>query len=273
MKIKFWGVRGSHPVSGKGYVEFGGNTTCLSVEVANKIFIIDAGTGIINLDEELYNKYDEFNILFTHTHIDHIQGFMFFKPLYSKFKKINLYGPNLLGESFFESLKKIMGPSIFPVGIESMIGINNVKVLKDREKIELDLEKGKLIIEPKYLKEHPLGGVYAYKFSYNNKSFVFATDIESKIEGFEDLIDFSKEVDLLIHDAQYEEKEYKNRIGWGHSTSSMAAVNARLAKVKQLCLTHYNSHNTDEIVKEKLIVAKKEFLNTILAKDLLEINL
>ena len=50
MKIKFWGVRGSHTVSGIDFLKYGGNTTCLSVEVEDKIFLIDAGSGIINSD-------------------------------------------------------------------------------------------------------------------------------------------------------------------------------------------------------------------------------
>ena len=63
MKIKFWGVRGSHTVSGIDFLKYGGNTTCLSVEVEDKIFLIDAGSGIINFDIEESYKYNEFNML------------------------------------------------------------------------------------------------------------------------------------------------------------------------------------------------------------------
>ena len=109
MKIKFWGVRGSHTVSGIDFLKYGGNTTCLSVEVEDKIFLIDAGSGIINFDIEESNKYTEFNMLFTHVHIDHLQGFMFFKPLYSTNKKVNLFGPVFKNKSFYESIKGLMG--------------------------------------------------------------------------------------------------------------------------------------------------------------------
>ena len=100
MKIKFWGVRGSHTVSGINFLKYGGNTTCLSVEGEDKIFLIDAGSRIKNFDIEESYKYNEFNMLFTHVHIDHLQGFMFFNPLYSYSKKVNLFGPVFGNKSF-----------------------------------------------------------------------------------------------------------------------------------------------------------------------------
>lgn len=273
MKIKFWGVRGSHPICGKKFLNYGGNSTCLSVEVEDKLFIIDAGTGIINCDNENNNKYDEFNLLFTHMHIDHLQGFMFFKPLYSKSKTVNLYGPMLLNQSYFDSIKGLMSNNLFPAGIDSMNGIKSVTVLKQTDKLEFKLKNGLLVIETKFLDVHPLGGVYVYKFIYNNKSFVFATDVEGKKEGLRELIEFSEGVDLLIHDAQYEDKEYEKKKGWGHSTAGMAIRNAELANVKTLCLTHYNPDDSDEYLDNKLVKLKKIYSNLIFAKDGLEIIL
>ena len=51
MKVKFYGVRGSLPVCGREFERYGGNTTCIRIlrEKANRIAILDAGTGIRNL--------------------------------------------------------------------------------------------------------------------------------------------------------------------------------------------------------------------------------
>lgn len=274
MRIRFWGVRGSHPISHKDYLKYGGNTTCISVELENQIFIIDAGTGIINLDEELSNKYEKFHLLFTHMHIDHVQGFMFFKPLYSKTKTVNLYGPVLLNHSFYETVKELMSGNLFPASVENMVGIKNIKIIENRESsMEFLLNGGKLEVFSRFFNVHPRGGVIVYKFIYNEKSFVFATDIESREGGMAELIEYSKDVDLLIHDAQYSDEEYKHKIGWGHSTYKMAIENAKKSNVKKLCLTHYNSLDTDEKLDKREKEISEEFRNLIFAKEGLEINL
>src|SRR6266536_41043 len=96
MKVKFYGVRGSIPVCGKEFQRYGGNTTCLRVyrEAANRIVIIDAGTGIRNIGKELVKQemdQDVINILFSHFHWDHIQGFPFFAPAYKKDQRIGIH--------------------------------------------------------------------------------------------------------------------------------------------------------------------------------------
>ncbi|MBI4652000.1 MBL fold metallo-hydrolase, partial [Candidatus Desantisbacteria bacterium] len=88
MKIKFWGVRGSIPVSGESFTQFGGNTTCIQVVTDdNEVIIIDSGTGIRALGNDLMQSefskgQGKASLLFTHTHWDHIQGFPFFTPFF-----------------------------------------------------------------------------------------------------------------------------------------------------------------------------------------------
>lgn len=273
MKIKFWGVRGSHTVSGIDFLKYGGNTTCLSVEVEDKIFLIDAGSGIINFDIEESYKYNEFNMLFTHVHIDHLQGFMFFNPLYSHSKKVNLFGPVFGNKSFYESIKGLMESNLFPVGIEAMVGINSINILQNNCEKEYVLKEGKLNIQAKILNVHPRSGVVVYKFSYNNKSFVFATDVESKEGGLEELVEFSKGTDLLIHDGQYNDNEYIKKIGWGHSTINMAITNAKLSNSKILCITHHDIYKNDKSLDEELEKSKQDYPSIIFARENLEIKI
>ena len=56
-KIKFRGVRGSIPVPGKSTIKYGGNTTCIEVKINGNTIIIDAGTGIINLGNEMVSSF------------------------------------------------------------------------------------------------------------------------------------------------------------------------------------------------------------------------
>ena len=81
-KIKFRGVRGSYPVADKDFLKYGGNTSCIEVHVGGHLIILDAGTGLISLGNELMQKYIESgttitdrtpvrcSILLSHIHLD-----------------------------------------------------------------------------------------------------------------------------------------------------------------------------------------------------------
>ncbi|MDN5304362.1 MAG: hypothetical protein PWP46_1246 [Fusobacteriaceae bacterium] len=292
IKIKFWGVRGSHNVFGDEYKKYGGNTTCLSIEIRRKIIIFDAGSGIINYGKDILKnkKNTELNIFFTHTHIDHIQGLMYFTPIYMKKYFINFIGSAVFNASFSDILNNIMDHQYFPVkfkqtgSYKKIYEIHDSQIViirEDNSNIEIynknyelyEIEENDIVISCMHAINHPVGGVNIYKIEYKNKKIVFATDVESYAYGDEKLIEFSKDVDILIHDSAYLDEEYKIKQGWGHSTPEMAAINAKRANVKKLYLTHHSPDDTDEIVDRKLKIAKKTFKESYLAYEGLEIDL
>jgi ribonuclease BN (tRNA processing enzyme) len=119
---------------------------------------------------------------------------------------------------------------------------------------------------------HPKTGVFIYKIeTIDNKSLVYATDTEGYIGNDVRIIEFAKNADVLIHDAQYTDNEYLDpslpKQGWGHSTFRMATDVAKAANVGSLYLFHHDpSHNDDkmdEIEKE----ARKLFKNTYVARE------
>ncbi|MEI8664614.1 MBL fold metallo-hydrolase [Pseudoalteromonas sp. B28] len=78
MKVEFFGVRGSMPSARSNTHIFGGNTSCVYIEQNNgKDLILDSGTGIVELGTRLLETQSPINILLTHNHWDHIQGFPF----------------------------------------------------------------------------------------------------------------------------------------------------------------------------------------------------
>ncbi|MBP7211560.1 hypothetical protein KBA27_01865, partial [bacterium] len=103
-KVKFRGVRGSYPIANKNFLKYGGNTACVEVRAGKHLIIIDAGTGLISLGEDLVrehlasgtNIYDrepvDATILLSHIHQHHIQGFTFFKPSHIASTKLNVFG-------------------------------------------------------------------------------------------------------------------------------------------------------------------------------------
>ena len=63
--------------------------------------------------------------------------------------------------------------------------------------------------------------------------------------------DIFDQVDLLLHDAQYTVEEYKNRLGWGHSSMEDAIDLAIMAKVKRLLLFHHDPGHSDVWLNER----------------------
>ncbi|MDQ7778920.1 MAG: MBL fold metallo-hydrolase, partial [Planctomycetota bacterium] len=120
MKVKFWGVRGSIATPGKSTVKYGGNTSCIEVRVGNRLIVLDCGTGMRALSGALLQeKYTgRIDILVSHTHWDHIQGFPFFAPIFIPGSEVHVWGPMQDQKSFQEVMKSQMSYSYFPV--ESM---------------------------------------------------------------------------------------------------------------------------------------------------------
>jgi len=255
MHVKFWGTRGSIATPGAASTKYGGNTTCLTVKKdANSAepIIIDAGTGIRPLSEELMDtgRPISVKILFTHTHWDHIQGFPFFVPAYFPDTTIDLYSCEKLGGSLKESLMTQMDTRNFPVSYDKL----QAKI-RYHEFCDGDVLNGIKIRNIRL--NHPGSGL-GFRFEYNNHKIVFLTDHELEEEPYsgsslKETIEFCRGADLLIHDAQYLKEEMKLYKGWGHSAVDDVFKMAVAAKVKSLVLFHHNPTRSDSEIDEILI--------------------
>jgi phosphoribosyl 1,2-cyclic phosphodiesterase len=254
MIIKVWGSRGSIPVSGREYIKYGGDTTCVEIRTqSGDIIIIDAGTGIRRLGNQLAEeKCFDLNFIFTHAHWDHIMGFPFFKPLYFKKSTIRLHRCPFHSKFVESILPTVMAPPNFPVKYTDIIA-----QMSYSETCPLEFEIGSVNVVPIAL-SHPNGGS-GYKFIEDGKTFVFLTDNELGYVhpgglAFEDYLEFSSGADLLIHDAEYTPEEYKTYLDWGHSNYTDTLDLAQKAAVKKLGLFHLNQERTDkemdQIVKD-----------------------
>jgi phosphoribosyl 1,2-cyclic phosphodiesterase len=246
MRITFWGARGSIPVSGCEYQKYGGDTTCVEIRTKNdEVIIIDAGSGIRKLGIKLLaEKRFKFHMLFTHAHWDHLIGFPFFKPIYFKGTQIDMYGHHFALESITEIVSKSMRPPFFPVNFDD-IGAEITSKVALMDGFQID----SVTIIPVPI-SHPNQGL-GYKIIEGDKTFVFITDNELSYrhhEGLEysEYMEFSKNADLLVHDAEYTEEQYKFAKTWGHSIYKDAHRLALEANVKQFGLFHHNQERSDE---------------------------
>ncbi|WP_054034240.1 MBL fold metallo-hydrolase [Desulfatitalea tepidiphila] len=256
MLIRCWGSRGSIPVSGKEYIKYGGDTTCLEIRTrSDDIIIVDAGTGIRRLGNALIQegRY-QYNFLLTHGHWDHLMGFPFFKPLFLEHPQIHMHrGP--FHKKFMESMfSKVMAPPNFPVRYSDL----KAKIFYEAGN-PVQFEIGSVTVIPIQI-SHPNTGK-GYKFIEDGKTFVFLTDNEL---GFvhpgglpaSEYLEFCRGADLLIHDAEYTPREYKLLIEWGHSSYLDVLELAFKAEVKQLGLFHLNQERTDDEVDEMVAACR-----------------
>lgn len=306
-KIKFRGVRGSHPVCSRNQLAYGGNTACVEVFVNGKYIVLDGGTGIINLGNDLVRDYIasgtnnenrkpiDVTILFSHAHLDHIQGLPFFKPAYIRSSNINIYGLRARNKDFGEILDETIFAHIFPVELQEMsakITVSNIhesetilirpdkeepEVIRLSRDKELNVSDDTIVISCTKSYAHPKDGVMIYKISCYGKSVVYATDKESYVGGDSKLTTFARNADVLIHDAQFTQEDYMTPIapkqGFGHSTPEMAVEAAKQANVSQLVLFHHEPTYDDNTLKKIEEKAKGTFYNTIMSYEDLEIDL
>ncbi len=274
MKIKFYGVRGSLPVCGREFEKYGGNTTCIKIvrEKVNRIAILDAGTGIRKLGKEIIEEgvnQQIINIVFSHFHWDHIQGFPFFLPAYNPNQKIGILAMGRRGEA--HDLKGIfskqMQEEYFPIQMEMMGAQFDFLSYGDEEVIQGAFVKS----IPQFHKR--LGGSYGFRLDDEGVSLVVCTDLEY-VDGIIDpaIVAFAKDADLLIHDGQFTTEEYHNKFkGWGHATWEQAVEVAEQAHVKKLIITHHDPDHNDNFLDDLEKQCQKVFPNSLFAKEGMEI--
>lgn len=279
MIIRCWGARGSIPVSGKNYLRYGGNTTCLEVRNGqDDILLVDAGSGIREAGNAFLSaKRHDFTLLMTHAHWDHIMGFPFFKPLYRQKTNISIRGCAFARDSIRDMLARVMSAPYFPLNYDDVhANVFYSNICEDA------FVQGEMTIAPIAL-SHPNQGT-GFKFSEAGKAFVFLTDNELGFchEGGltpDDYCEFCRGADLLIHDAEYRDAEYPKIKGWGHSTIEQAVTLALDAGVKQLGLFHHNQDRLDDEIDDmvgrcrEIIRERKSTLQCFAVHQLMEITL
>jgi len=250
MKVRIWGARGSIPVSGKEYLKYGGDTTCVEIRTNNdEIIIVDAGSGIRQLGNTLLaEQRDKFNLIFTHAHWDHLMGFPFFKPIYFSNTQMDLFGCPFAQASIQEFLKESMSPPHFPVNLSDLKA-----TIRYHGTCTGAFTIASVHIIP-ILLSHPNQGI-GYKFIEDGKTFVFLTDNELAFKHpggleFQEYIQFSLDADLLLHDSEFTEKEYARTKGWGHSLYQDALRLASDARVKRFGMIHHNQERFDGAIDD-----------------------
>ena len=265
LRVKFWGCRGSIACPSPDHLKYGGNTTCLEVDAGGHLFILDAGTGIRELGEDiLQSDQNHVHILLTHTHWDHINGFPFFAPAFNPKKSFEIMAGHLYDKSGVQHVfESQMENPVFPVPLEAMTAGLYFSDFKAGD----DINIAPNVKVRTALLNHP-NDATGYRIDYNGKSVCLITDTEH-VPGQPDqnILGLIEGADLVIYDSTYTEEEFPDKIGWGHSTWEEGVRLCKAANVKQLVIFHHDPTHDDAFMDKLAEEAKKAWSGAFVVRE------
>lgn len=202
-----------------------------------------------------------FDVLFTHYHWDHLMGLPFFAPLYEGDSHLAFHGAPYRQRTVQEILETAIGPPWFSVAL------SDTPSRKDYVNLTGDgIEVGPFAVRTARL-SHPQG-VTAYRVEHAGGSMVLATDVECGDTGTDpELVALSRNVDVLVHDAQYTPDELPAMRGRGHSSWRQAVETARASGARRLILYHHDPARTDDEIDAVVREAAREFPDVEAARE------
>jgi phosphoribosyl 1,2-cyclic phosphodiesterase len=249
MKIKVWGARGSIPAPGPETTRYGGNTSCVEVTMADgSTLILDAGTGIRNLGLALPPSAHTIHILLTHLHLDHIQGLLFFAPLFDPDTEVVVWGPPSPDASLLDRVARYISAPLAPIEVRELPAVS----FREAEPDDWELGSARIRAHAVIHRGPTLG----YRIEGDGASLCYIPDHEPGLGRPLSALDddwisgfgLAQEASLLIHDCQYTDAEYPDHLGWGHSPLSDTLEFAHRTVVERLLLFHHDPLHTDDFL-------------------------
>ncbi|MGH7289631.1 MAG: MBL fold metallo-hydrolase, partial [Myxococcota bacterium] len=237
-----------------------GNTSCVGVRCRDgSVVVLDAGTGIRRLGATIGPEVRRVDLLLTHLHLDHIEGLGFFAPLFRRGLEVHIWAPASTTLDLRARLSRYLSPPIFPVRLRDLpceLELHDV-VGADRLPIgDLDVRTA-LVCHP--------GPTVGYRIREGDVSLAYLPDHEPAFgsvdfprnpewtSGFE----LAADADLLIHDAQYGDGAYADRVGWGHSAVRDMCAFASAVGAARVVPFHYDPSDTDADLDRRFDEARR----------------
>lgn len=256
MRVHLCGVRGSTPATGSAFACYGGDTSCVAIarDGADPTLLLDAGTGLAQVDAIMNARPFRGTILLSHLHWDHTHGLPFFRSGDQAAAVVRVLLPAQAGSAApgggaDELLARAMSPPHFPITPGELRGSWSFGALEEgRHDLEgFAVHAGEI--------PHKGGRTFGYRVDDGTHALAYLPDhgpiaLGDGPGGFgpyhETALALARDVDLLIHDAQYTNDEYAVRREFGHSTIEYALGLAAAAQVRHLLLFHHDPGRTDD---------------------------
>lgn len=255
MQVTFHGVRGSTPCPGGTCTRYGGNTSCVVVDVDGEApFVFDLGTGLRSWgDTQPLDGTFRAHAFVTHFHFDHIQGLPFLAAADRVGAEFNIYGPGLTGHDVVERWTELIRPPWFPVEMDQLRG-----TYTNHDVCNADFSIGRAKVRVRAVPH--VGLTLGYRIDGDGTSVAYVPDHQAPqdlIGVADSVIELCEGVDLLIHDAQYTDNDWLTKSQWGHCTVKYAVDVAIACKARALALFHHDPARSDAEVDELLAIAAR----------------
>ena len=253
MQVTLCGVRGSIPTPDSDKLRYGGNTSCVLLELDGGQLILDAGSGIRNLGARLYGRREEIHILLTHLHLDHIMGLLFFAPFFDTEAQVTVWGPPGSFRDLRRRLARYLSTPLSPIEMRELPAHVRFCEVPSGPWRLLGAECRADFVTHR-------GPTLGYRITEGRHSVCYlpdhepalGVDLESMPREWISGADLAHGADLLIHDAQYTVPEYRGTVGWGHSAFEDTLLFADRAQAKRLLLFHHDPTHEDELLDRLL---------------------
>jgi phosphoribosyl 1,2-cyclic phosphodiesterase len=261
MVVRVWGARGSLPTPGAETVRYGGNTSCVQVTLSDGTqIVLDAGTGIRNMPADLGADGGHIHVLLSHLHLDHIQGLLFFEPLFRPETEVTIWGPSAPGRSLERRIGRYLSAPLTPLDVRELPCRLD---FRDCPVTEWQIGSARIRAEAVTHRGPTLG----FRIEDAGVSLCYLPDHEPALIG--DLAELEPEwisghslaagVDVLMHDCQYTDAEYPLHMGWGHSALSHTLRFAHRCGARRTLLFHHDPAHTDDVLDAMLEGARADW--------------
>lgn len=250
MQITFFGVRGSTPCHGDEITRYGGNTSCVAVDVPGEPpLFFDLGTGARYFGgTQPQDGTFRGTCLLSHLHWDHTQGLPFFSPLLQEGSRLDVYAPAQDdGRTVADVIGDVIRPPLFPVTVSQLPGEVRFHDTGDGE-----FHVGGIKVTSRLVPH--VGPTLGYRIEWGGRSIAYLSDHQQPYDGSFSVSDGAREIaegaDLLIHDSQYTVHEFERKATWGHCTIDYAVWLAEHCDVGRLALFHHDPSRSDLALDE-----------------------
>jgi ribonuclease BN (tRNA processing enzyme) len=250
VRIHLCGVRGSTPATGRDFLRYGGQTSCVAVahDDGPPRLLLDAGTGLRRAGALLGGGPFTGTILLTHLHWDHVHGLPFFAAGDRPDARVRLLLPEQEGPSAEDVLARGMSPPHFPITPGELRGQWSFGFLEPGEtKAEgFTVEAAEI--------PHKGGRTFGYRVSDGHSVLAYLpdhcpTDLGPGPEGWGTYhpaaLALAAGADVLIHDAFLLPQEVATQAFLGHAATDYAVGLGRRAGAGRVMLAHHKPDRTD----------------------------
>lgn len=247
MSITFHGVRGSTPCNDPSVRRYGGNTSCVSVDAPGEDpLLFDLGTGLRYFGAmQPRDRPFRGSCLLTHLHWDHLQGLPFFTPLLREGAELDVYAPPHGDETVAEVFERTFTPPLFPVALAELPG-----AVRCHDVLDDSFRVGGFDVTSRLVPH--VGPTCGFRVAFGGRTITYLSDHQQPHDGSFTVapgaLDLCRDVDVLIHDAQYTAAEFARKSDWGHSMIEYAVWVAAEAGVRTLVLFHHDPAHGDDMI-------------------------